>query len=571
MADNSYQIENKPANKAGYFTPAESNGYYAARYAREGITVHWWGDGTGADNHDNIVNYMNDQSAKGLKSVNFVLSDNKITECVPRDMVAWASQGGNPTTISVETQPTLGAEGYKKWGWLVAKLENQYGRTLNLYPHNKWAQTACPGTIDIARIRAEADKWKRGEYDAPAAPPPPPTPPAVVHPYTVDEVGPIQMIARTSATKWGLTYDNWTAMVKGGISQLSASDGPITITAVAHHALGSDYFMTDATDASGYNAADLIAYVPPADEQSPAPAPTDPQIVFERLPQQTTYKTKLQPTHAYGFNHTKWPEISADVDYSIDQNKEFIAVGRAIHELGGVFLMNAVAFGDADVSGKPAKYSGVNQADLDKVEPVTEAVAIPVTVDPPADPTDAPAPGTTVQPTVPDPKPETKLELAADWRSSFKQSVQPLVVAFDTIVKDIEGVLDDIELKAGTLIAKGGDFWKDGEHFVRTIQSEAADHWYGIDDKVLRPVSKSQLSKAWEIVENIADQYKDQIGDELDRFFREGMKFEDEIEKDLKAVVEKQAEKLKGRDKLVDVAARILFSGKNKKQKNIQE
>lgn len=160
----SYEIENKPASKNGWFTPAESNAYYRTRYAREGITVHWWGDGTGANNHDNIVNYIASQAQQGNKSVNYVLSDLKITQMVDPDNVAWCSQAGNPTTISVETQPTLGDEGYRKWGWLVNELENRYGRTLTLYPHNHWYNTSCPGSIDLGRIRAEANKWKNGDY-----------------------------------------------------------------------------------------------------------------------------------------------------------------------------------------------------------------------------------------------------------------------------------------------------------------------------------------------------------------------------------------------------------------------
>jgi hypothetical protein len=47
MADNSYPVEIKLASKNGWHTPAEARAYYG-RYDRSGITVHWWGDGTGA-------------------------------------------------------------------------------------------------------------------------------------------------------------------------------------------------------------------------------------------------------------------------------------------------------------------------------------------------------------------------------------------------------------------------------------------------------------------------------------------------------------------------------------------
>jgi hypothetical protein len=160
-----YSIENKIVSKSSWFTPAESNNYYRTRYAREGITIHWWGDGTGADNHDNIVNYITAQAQQGVKSVNYVLSDNKISMLVDADNVAWCSQAGNPTTISIECQPTLGEEGYRKLGWLVNELEQRYGHGLTLYPHSHWYNTSCPGTLDLGKIRDVANKWKSGQED----------------------------------------------------------------------------------------------------------------------------------------------------------------------------------------------------------------------------------------------------------------------------------------------------------------------------------------------------------------------------------------------------------------------
>lgn len=172
----SYEIEVKLAPKNSYFTPTESNGYYKARYAREGVTCHWWGGGEQADQHDNIVNYFLAQGRAGVKSVNYVVSDHKITMMVDPDNVAWCSQSGNPTTISIEHQPTLSDEGYKRSGWLVAMLEKKYGHKMNLYPHSKWFATSCPGSIDINRIRREADAAATGGALPPATPAPAPAP-----------------------------------------------------------------------------------------------------------------------------------------------------------------------------------------------------------------------------------------------------------------------------------------------------------------------------------------------------------------------------------------------------------
>lgn len=168
----SYPIDQVLCSKNGYFTPQEALNYYG-KYNRHGITWHWWGDNTGASNHDNIVNFIYNGSVSGTRSVNYVLSDNKITMMVGPDNVAWTSQNGNATTMSVELQPTLGGEGYKKAGWLASELAARYGGDRAYYPHNYWYSTQCPGTISLDRIRQEEDKWQRGEYSGNV-----PTPPA---------------------------------------------------------------------------------------------------------------------------------------------------------------------------------------------------------------------------------------------------------------------------------------------------------------------------------------------------------------------------------------------------------
>jgi hypothetical protein len=152
-----YEIEDKPASKNAWFTPAESNSYYRERYARTGITVHWWGGGEQETAHDSIVNYFLKQSQAGVKSVNYVVSDAKITKMVDPDNVAWCSNGGNPTTISIEFEPGLSDEGYRRGAWLISCLEKLYGHTMKFYKHSDWVPTSCPGSIDLERLRHEAN------------------------------------------------------------------------------------------------------------------------------------------------------------------------------------------------------------------------------------------------------------------------------------------------------------------------------------------------------------------------------------------------------------------------------
>lgn len=294
MSDSSYNVEIKLASKNGYHTPAEARAYYG-RYDRSGITVHWWGDGTGASNHDNIVNYMNNQAAAGNKSVNYVLSDNKITLCVNPDNVAWCSQGGNPTTISVETQPTLGAEGYKKWGWLVDQLEQRYGRNLPLYKHSYWFSTACPGTIDLDRIRNEANKWKAGEYDAkpPVAPPPtpapvpvPPKPPQVILQVTDIPNKKVKLVR--DANLWNLGFSKYAdAKV---VESYKAGKIINDVSAIAKHPSGSEYYLTEYSYSKGVNNGINVKDcedvkpdpTPPVEPPAPIPTPV-PISVEERL------------------------------------------------------------------------------------------------------------------------------------------------------------------------------------------------------------------------------------------------------------------------------------------------
>lgn len=275
-----YDIEIRLASKNGWHTPAEARSYYG-RYDRAGVTWHWWNTPNAVQDsdHDNICNYILGKANAGTGSVNYVLSNNKITLLVNPDNVAWASQGGNPTTVSVELSPHLNAEGYKKAGWLFNELEGRYGRVLKHYKHSDWFQTACPGTIDVGRIATEANKWKSGGYNpAPPAPVPVPVPPS--SPKNIDfklwkdpgqyvcNKQPTQLHDMTNVSKWSDPIPSAKTFNKGDI---------VTVVGSFHNVgLNRDYYITkfsfDAKKATGWNPADLDVYTPPA----PVPTPPEP-------------------------------------------------------------------------------------------------------------------------------------------------------------------------------------------------------------------------------------------------------------------------------------------------------
>lgn len=283
MKDSFYPIEIKLASKNGWSTPQEVPGIWGVPYARNGVTVHWWGDGTGADNHDNIVNFISNRAANGVGSTNYVLSDNKITLLVSPDNVAWCSQKGNPTTISVEHQPTLGAEGYKKSGWLLWQLEGRYNKRLQLYKHSDWFQTACPGTIDLGRIRAEADKWASGGY-LPAQPPvvtPAPVTPKISISYSKLPT-PINYTVNKDTNLWNFNSSTW-----GGVKAVKAykKGDLVSVYGIAdNHTLKAKYAMTaysfgqadlngSPKATNGFNMVDLDIVTSPAQ-----PVPTPPPV-----------------------------------------------------------------------------------------------------------------------------------------------------------------------------------------------------------------------------------------------------------------------------------------------------
>lgn len=170
----SFPIEIKQASKNSWFTPDEARAYYG-RYSRSEVAVHWWGGNEQESQHDNIVNYFLKQGATGVKSTNYVVSDAKITQMVAPENVAWATQSGNAVSVSIEFEPGLSDQGYKHGGWLIATLEKKFGK-MALKPHKAYYATACPGTIDLNRLRQEADKASGGSIPATPAPAPAPAP-----------------------------------------------------------------------------------------------------------------------------------------------------------------------------------------------------------------------------------------------------------------------------------------------------------------------------------------------------------------------------------------------------------
>lgn len=75
------------------------------------------------------------------------------------------------------------------------------------------------------------------------------------------------------------------------------------------------------------------------------------------------------------------------------------------------------------------------------------------------------------------------------WQQTFKPFLGTVEMRTvnDTVVKDLTEEQPPIDVKAGTIIPAAGSFEKDGVLYLRTEQSIADHHWYGIPKTNLAP------------------------------------------------------------------------------------
>lgn len=281
-----YQIEIRKASANGFMTPAEARRYYG-KYARDGVTYHWWNspDKIADSAHDNIVNYfLSNASRSAAPTINYVLSQKKITYVTNPDYVTWHATKGNPTTIGVECSPHFNNEWYKKAGWLHSELESRYGKPLKIYVHKDWQSTQC-SPIDKARIRQEADRWKTGYYDP--KPTPPPAKP-VVDNWVLWKEQPVEYVTKNQPTHmWNFNSKDWN-MEK--VKTFNKGDRITIVGSAWNTVLNREYYLTQYSFTrkitNGFNPVDLEVYVPPRppvveppiDPEPPLDPPVEPPV-----------------------------------------------------------------------------------------------------------------------------------------------------------------------------------------------------------------------------------------------------------------------------------------------------
>jgi hypothetical protein len=143
-------------------------------------------------------------------------------------------------------------------------------------------------------------------------PPAPAAPPAIVHPYTIDNlpngVESKQIRFNKATHRWGMTYDNFTAMAANPLEAVNAGDLR-TVVAICRHNIGYSYYLTDRNEPSGFNVLDCDDYVQPAPAQpnpantqgaTPLPTSDEQYDVVTAIPGYPTANSAVNDTNARG-------------------------------------------------------------------------------------------------------------------------------------------------------------------------------------------------------------------------------------------------------------------------------
>jgi hypothetical protein len=330
------------------------------------------------------------------------------------------------------TADQVGTLSPARFGGLTYKIQSWIGNYAVVINTQDFGQVALWVKDTVAQFTSSA----------PAAP----APPVVVHPYTIESIAEKSVKINKNTHKWGLNYDNFTAIANNPESDANAGDIK-QVRAVLHHNIGYNYFLENPDVASGYNVMDCDDYTAPP--PAPVPNPTPPAAPLT-LPSSETY------------------DLIKDLDGYITSNQAVNRVTPKVKIPAGTYFVFNKRFANNDgkdkllavnltkTPGKPGAW--VNTLDN------TTAVAAPV----------IPAPDK------PTPEPEVAVPTLPPGVTykAFPKS-QKYVVTADVSVFD---------LSSGDVIAvyhKFDEVWiegsakKDGATFAR-LESEDQNEWLAI-------------------------------------------------------------------------------------------
>lgn len=129
------------------------------------ITIHWWGNPVGQSLYSIIAWFCGLLPVTAGTSAHYVVSG-KIAACIVSiQNAAWHAGGkhsgkhGNVSSVGLELDPKADADTYETAGELIADIWIQIGKKVPLVSHSYWTATTCPGSYDLSKLTAIANKW----------------------------------------------------------------------------------------------------------------------------------------------------------------------------------------------------------------------------------------------------------------------------------------------------------------------------------------------------------------------------------------------------------------------------
>lgn len=157
-----------PSNVRFQYLEAHSSNFTRGNWRKDHIVLHWWNEPRMKPQFDGVVSWFRNPTAN--VSIQYMVEANRITQMIPESAMAWHSGNNNSNRhgIGIEVNPRLNAGDYETTAVLVAEIERRLGRRMPLRRHRDVnSSTACPGHMDVARIRRRADQIKSGGSSTP--------------------------------------------------------------------------------------------------------------------------------------------------------------------------------------------------------------------------------------------------------------------------------------------------------------------------------------------------------------------------------------------------------------------
>lgn len=138
----------------GNFTPKDqSNTYYKKPRTFKFVILHWWDDPSKNPTLSGVMGWFKNPASK--VSAHYVVSGEKVIQMVEEDNIAWHCGNMNPESIGIEIDPKFPDKTYETVAELIRDICTRRNLPINsdtIKGHREFANTTCPGTLDIMKV-----------------------------------------------------------------------------------------------------------------------------------------------------------------------------------------------------------------------------------------------------------------------------------------------------------------------------------------------------------------------------------------------------------------------------------